>query len=197
GAAMMTETEVEIIFDAASTCILNNHTLADLQYDVMQEIGPIEFTEEEIAYAEAVNNNMPAGNQAFVTQMYQIPEENAHLPLVGAVLPTKDESFILSGSTDVGDLSWIAPLSMLNTTCWPLNAPAHSWGVVATGGMSIGHKGMLYAAKVMAASAVALYQQPEMLQEVRAEFESQIDQTPYQNPLPDECVAPYNPHPLR
>ncbi|MEM7336596.1 MAG: amidohydrolase, partial [Chloroflexota bacterium] len=47
GAAMMTETEVEIIFDAASTCILNNHTLADLQYDVMQEIGPIEFTEEE------------------------------------------------------------------------------------------------------------------------------------------------------
>ena len=197
GAAMMTETEVEMIFDSASTCLLNNHTLADLQYEVMQEIGPIHFTDEELAYAEAVNQNMPPGNKEFVTQLFHISDEQEQLPLIGAVMPAMDEAFVLPGSTDVGDLSWIAPLSMLNTTCWPLNAPAHSWGVVATGGMSIGHKGMLYAAKVMAASAIELFEQPHKLQAVRDEFEAHIVKTPYQTPLPEDCLPPSKPHPLR
>lgn len=197
GAAMMTETEVEIIFDSASTCVLSNHALADLQHGVMAEIGDLEFSDEEMAFAKQVNDNMPAGNRQFVQKLFGLPDEKLELDLVGDVLPANDEGFVLPGSTDVGDLSWIAPLSMLNTTCWPLNVPAHSWGVVATGGMSIGHKGMMYAAKVMAGTAVQLYQNPDQLQAVRAEFEAQIAKTPYQLPIPDDCVAPNNPHPLR
>lgn len=197
GAAMMTETEVEVIFDSASTCLLSNHTLADLQYQMMQQIGPIAFTDEELAFAAEVNSNMPDGNREFVAKIFQIPEEKVGHDLIEDVLPAQDDGYVLPGSTDVGDLSWIAPLSMLNTTCWPLNVPAHSWGVVATGGMSIGHKGMMYAAKVMAATAVDLYQHPEKLKAVRDEFEAQIAKTPYQIPIPEECKAPYNPHPLR
>ena len=59
---------------------------------------------------------------------------------------------MLVWEVQAGDLSRRAPLSMLNTTCWPTNAAAHSWGVTASGGTSIGHKGMMYAAKVMAAA---------------------------------------------
>jgi len=103
----------------------------------------------------------------------------------------------MTGSTDVGDVSWITPISMLITTCWPTNVSAHTWGVVATGRMGIGHKGMMYAAKVMAESAVELFKDPVRLQQVRDEFEAEIAKRPYVSPLPDDCMPPNNPHPYR
>ena len=77
---------------------------------------------------------------------------------------------ILTGSTDVGDMSWKVPLSMLMTACWTTASVGHSWGVVATSGMSIGHKGMLHAAKIMALTAMDLYTDPQHIQRARAEF---------------------------
>ena len=57
--------------------------------------------------------------------------------------------------------------------------------MVATGGMSIGHKGMLYAAKVMAATMVDLYADPAALAAVRHEFEDRTRGIEYVNYLPD------------
>ena len=54
GAAMMTDTEVEIVYKSGSTRVLSNETLADLQYAVMRELGGIEFSDEEQAYAAAI-----------------------------------------------------------------------------------------------------------------------------------------------
>ena len=197
GAAMMTETEMEMIFDSATTCLLNNHTLSDIQYETMQIVGPIEYTDEETAYAAEINANNPPGNAAFVQKFVNLTDEEAAMPILGQIREANDADQVMTGSTDVGDVSWITPLSMLRATCWPINVPGHSWGVVATGGMSIGHKGMMYAAKVMAGSAVALYGDPEKLKGVRHEFEAHIAKNPYKNPLPDDCLPPHNPHPLR
>jgi aminobenzoyl-glutamate utilization protein B len=86
---------------------------------------------------------------------------------------------------------------MLNTTCWPTNAPAHSWGVVATGGMSIGHKGMMYAAQVMALSAAHLIENPEKLAAARAEFKQKTSSTAYICPVSDDVMPPQNPNPYR
>ena len=197
GAAMMTETEMEMVFDSATTCLLNNHTLSDIQYETMQMIGPIEYSEDELAYAAEINRNNPPGNSKFVQKFVETSDEEMAAPMLGEVREANDADMVMTGSTDVGDVSWITPLSMLRTTCWPHNVPGHSWGVVATGGMSIGHKGMMYAAKVMAASAVDLYADPAKLQKVREEFEAKLTQTPYVNPLPDDCHPPRNEHPLR
>ena len=54
-------------------------------------------------------------------------------PLVGENFPALDEGFIMTGSTDVGDLSLVAPVSMLQTACYATGSPGHSWGNVATG----------------------------------------------------------------
>lgn len=197
GAAMMTETEMEMIFDSATTCVLSNHVLSDIQTETMEMLGPIEYTEEEITYAATINNNNPAGNSKFVQKNLEASDEEMAAPLLGEVRQANDADRVMTGSTDVGDVSWITPISMLRTTCWPHNVPGHSWGVVATGGMSIGHKGMMYAAKVMAASAVDLFADPGKLQKVRSEFEATIEKTPYVNPLPDDCFPPRNKHPLR
>jgi aminobenzoyl-glutamate utilization protein B len=44
---------------------------------------------------------------------------------------------------------------------------------VATGGMSIGHKGMVYAAKALAATMVDLYENPEQRKAIVKEFEEE------------------------
>jgi len=61
------------------------------------------------------------------------------------------------GSTDVADVSWNVPNINLSVTVAPKDTPWHSWAVVACGGMSIGHKGMIYASKAMAMTMVQRY----------------------------------------
>ncbi|MCA9995201.1 MAG: amidohydrolase [Anaerolineales bacterium] len=190
GAALMTETEVEEIFVSGTTCVLNNHALADLQYEVMQSLGPIQFTAEEMAYAAEINANNPPGNSQMIAQYMGLSPAQANQPLVGDVFPSVDIGRIFPASSDVGDMSWRVPLSMLNTTCWPTNVPAHSWGIVASGGMSIGHKGMMYAAQVMSQAAIALFVDPARLAAVRAEFEASLAATPYFSPVPADVQPP-------
>ena len=76
------------------------------------------------------------------------------------------------GSTDVGDVSWLVPTVGLRTATWVPGTPAHSWQAVAAGGMSIGLKGMEVAAKTLARTTVALYKNPKVIREARAEFEA-------------------------
>jgi aminobenzoyl-glutamate utilization protein B len=118
-------------------------------------------------------------------------------PLIGANYPAWDEDHIGTGSTDVGDVSWITPLSMLNTACFATGAAGHSWGVVATGRTSIGHKGMMHAAKIMAVAAMDLWLDPAHLQKARKEFERQTKDRPYSTPLPEGTLPPTHPNPVR
>lgn len=197
GAAMMTETRLEEIYVSGSSSVLSNYHLADLQHEVMQALGPIEFSESEMTYAQTINDHNSPNNQQFVTHMFSQTGYKVTTPLIGDVFPSMDEGDVFPASTDVGDLSWKAPVSMLNTTCWPTGAAAHSWGVVASGGMGIGHKGMMYAAKVMAAAAVALFQDPAKVTAVREEFEAQTAAIPYICPIPEGVRPPQYKNPLR
>jgi aminobenzoyl-glutamate utilization protein B len=200
GAAMMTETSVEIIPQGGFSSLLNNHALADLQFQEMQQIGPINFTEEELAYAQQINDAFPRTNSDCIQELVEIFKPPADIvevferyqdqPLIGENFPAIDESYLMKGATDVGDLSQLVPVSMLATACFPTGAPGHSWANVATGGMSIGHKGMIHAAKVMAASAVELFSNPDRLKQVREEFEKKAK--PYQCPIPPEMMPPRN-----
>ncbi|MCJ7702872.1 MAG: amidohydrolase [Anaerolineales bacterium] len=200
GAAMMTETRVEIRFEDGCSGMLNNHYLADLQYQAMEKIGPIEYTQEEIDFAQAINDAFPKTNSDYIdrTIEYYKPEaefvavldEYRDQPLIGRNFPALDENVIATGSTDVGDLSLVTPVSLLCTTCIPTGCPGHSWGDVAAGGMSIGHKGMMHAAKIMAAAAVELYSDPAHLAAIRAEFKRQTRGKPYVPPIPEGIKPP-------
>ncbi len=207
GAAMMTETRVEELFDNSTSAILNNYTLADLQYENMKLVGPIHFTEQEYVYAQKINDAFPneRGEDYFeAVKINQLPpeakkviEESKGKPLIAGNMCALDEGEVRTGSTDVGDLSRVAPLSMLYTACNVTGAPGHSWANVATGSMSIGHKGMLHAAKIMALSAIDLYTQPGLLKTVREEFERTTDGKPYRSSMPDSVQPPQYPNPER
>lgn len=190
GAVLMTGTSVEEIFVAAMSNMLSNHVLADLQHENMQLIGPIAWTEEEMSYARTINEGYPEGTARAVIAASGLPTREEVPPLLGENYPALDEGKIMTGSTDVGDLSWKTPLSMLTTACWTTASVAHSWGVVATGNRTIGHKGMLHAAKIMALSAIDLLSDPARLAAARQEFEAQVARHPYANPIPASIQPP-------
>lgn len=200
GAAMMTETSVEVRFEEGCSAVLSNHYLADLQYEAMQLTGSIEFTQEEIDFANTVNDGFPGTNADYIDDLieyYKPPSEIVTMfneyrdkPLIGTNFPALDADIIATGSTDVGDLSQIVPVSMLYTTCFSTGCPGHSWGNVASAGMSIGHKGMMHAAKIMAVTAAELYRDKKHLIEIRKEFEISTGGKPYVPMIPDDMQPP-------
>ena len=86
------------------------------------------------------------------------------------MVPLHSTTAFAAGSTDVGDVSWQTPTVQCYAVTFPSGVPGHSWQNVSCGGSSIGEKGMLYAAQVMAATAIDLFEQPEVLQKAREEF---------------------------
>ncbi len=183
----------------ACSSVLNNHCLADLHYKAMVRLGPIEFSEDELAFAREVNGQFPP-EAVRPFEGLRIPHDwqervaaAERQPLLAENYPAWDEDRVQTGSTDVGDVSWITPVSMLSTACFPTGAPGHSWANTAAAGTSIGHKGMMHAAKIMTLVGIDLYSDPAHLERARREFARRTAGKPYRSPLPDSLTAPRYP----
>jgi len=170
GAALATGTTVRLTIQTGDWEMLPMLTGAKLIHDNMMWLGPIEFTDEEQEFARQIQR---------ATDVEPVGLKGTPEPL------DLDPHGIDGGSTDVGDVSWKVPTLHLSVTTAPAGAPWHAWPVVATGGMSIGHKGMVYAAKTLAATMVDLFTDPEKLAEVRREFEDKTRGIEYVSYLPD------------
>jgi aminobenzoyl-glutamate utilization protein B len=190
GAAIMTETRLEERDFHGLHNYLANHVLTGLCFEVMQELGGIEFSAEERAFAQGVVDGYPAEIRAGAVRSLELPDEVTSQPLLGEILPLATAEKRVGGSTDVAEVSWIAPTAQITTTCWALGVPGHSWGITATGGMSIGHKGMLHAAKIMGVTAAQLWDAPELLQQARDEFTKTTGGRPYRAPVPEGAEPP-------
>ncbi len=189
GAALMTETTTDEAYLCGAYNMINSDYLGDLALAAMRGLGPIAFTPEEQAFAATIAEGFPEGTRERGLEILDLPLTLLEQPLNGAVHPPNDAGKVMPGSTDVGDVSWVTPTTTISTATWALGIPAHSWGTTATGAMSIGHKGMLYAAKVMALTAADLYTEPSHLAAARAEFERTLGNQRYKTPLP-EGLAP-------
>ena len=102
----------------------------------------------------------------------------------GAIYPLKETKPAQGGSTDVGDVSQIVPVVRLSTPAAPKDAPWHSWAVVACTGMSIGHKGMIQASKALGMTMVDLFEDPQLVKEVTAEFNERKGSGKYEPMIP-------------
>jgi aminobenzoyl-glutamate utilization protein B len=168
GAATMTETTPKVTVDGGSWEMLVNEAGARLLHSNLLLLGPIRYTNAEQAFAKQIQH---------ATGVPEVGMFDGVKPLEGQVAE--------GGSTDVADISWIAPTLHVSVATSPVDAPWHAWPVVATGGMSIGHKGMIQAGKVLAATMVDLYEQPQALAAVQAEFKAKKGETVYQAYVPD------------
>ena len=94
------------------------------------------------------------------------------------------------GSTDVSDVSWQNPTMEFGTTTYVLGTPGHSWQNVAMSGMSIGHKSLLFASKVIAATVIDLFTKPDLLEKAREEHRERLRGRTYKSPVPPEARPP-------
>lgn len=184
GAALMTETTVTENFLSGAYNMLSNQVMSEHFSKILFELGPIDFTDDEVAYGKTIAESFPEPLRRGILQAAQLPEELVSVGLTGEVFPIRDVGKVLPGSTDVSDVSWITPTAQFTTTCFPVAIPGHSWGITATGAMSIGHKGMVHAAKVLAIAAVDLHQNAELLQAAKDEFAASTKGRPYTCPIP-------------
>jgi aminobenzoyl-glutamate utilization protein B len=167
GAAEMTETTASVTVQGGNWEVLVNEPGEKLLHANLLWLGPAAYTEQEQLFAKRIQR---------ATGVPEIGMFDGVKPLEGQ--PQE------GGSTDVGDVSWIVPTLHVSVATAPVAAPWHGWPVVATGGMSIGHKGMLRAAKVLAATMTDLYEQPETLAAVQADFRSKRGDVVYQSYVP-------------
>ena len=197
GAAMMTETTVKKRFIDGCSNTVPNKVLEQLLYKNFSEIGVPQHTEQEIAYAQQIiasyempNDHLP-GNAcdeseeiaAYVDKVSQ----HGTVPLNDFLVPYLFSTKQRAGSTDVGDVSWLVPTAQINTVTFPSKAPGHSWQNVSCGKTSIGHKGLLTAGKVLAATAIDLFEQPQLLEQAKEEF-SKRTVGGYFCPVPEDAV---------
>ena len=114
----------------------------------------------------------------------RLPESLLDEGVTGDVFPIRGEGEIMKAGTDVADVSWVVPTGQIGTACFVLGTPGHSWANTATAGMSIGHKGMIHAAKAMAIAAADLIADPALVAAAQAEFAESTKDRPYQSPIP-------------
>lgn len=194
GAALMTGTTYDIDFVTGCYDFLPNGVISDLMYAKMQELGEMHFDEPEIAFARKLQQSFPSGSLEYAYAQLEKTTKGGFSradlanPLWGKVLEHSTNSPVMPGSTEVGDVSYITPTGQLTTCCWPLGAPGHSWQITSSSGSSIGFKGMLFAAKAMALSALDLLTQPELLQAAKAEFLASTTGKAYVSPIPEGTV---------
>ena len=170
GASIMANVDYEIELISGMHEILVNRTGAEVLQKNLEILGPIEYTKEEIDFAKRIQ---------VVTDK---PENglNGQIKPIRPTLPAPP-----GGSTDVGDVSWITPEISLASTTAPIGTPWHSWVVVACGGMSIGHKGLLFAAKALGMTTVDLFKDPELVTAIRKEFNERKGNNKYKAILPE------------
>lgn len=154
GAAMMTDTTVEIKTLCKYDSILQNHTLDTLVLNSLKEFTPVTYTSEEFAYADRF---VPWGN---------LPASQVSINCTADLSKTRKTGI----STDVGNVSQVLPCSAFMVCCYANGSPLHHWSVTAQGKSSIAHKGMITAAKILTASALALFTDESLLQKAKEEF---------------------------
>ena len=155
GAALGTGTRYEVELIGGVYEVLPNEHLVGTMGNNLKTVGGYTLNASELAFAKQIQQTpgMQTVDLATTNQIF---------------LNHPDPSG--GGSTDVGDVSWVVPTVGLGTATWVPGTAAHSWQAVAAGGMTIGHKGMLVAAKTIALTAMDLFKKPVLIEDARLEW---------------------------
>lgn len=174
GAALATQTKANVNVYFGLYDLLPNAPLAERMQAHLQHVGAPAWTDDEQAFARECQKQMGIAEKGLATFVVPLqPEMN------------------LGGSSDVGDVSWSTPTMGIGMITLPLDVSLHTWPVTACGGMSIGLKGALAAANVLALTALDLMTDAALRDAARADFARRTEGFTYVSPL-----SPEQKHPL-
>jgi aminobenzoyl-glutamate utilization protein B len=171
--ALATETKLEVEYLGGTCELLPNDVLSRVTLANLRELNDMQFSPEEREFAVRLQSTLV---------------EPRPLESIRDVGDSKGGQ--TAGSTDVGDVSWVVPTSGFATVCWPPGTPGHSWQATAAGGTTIGRKGMLLAAKVLAATAFDLYHQPATIAAAKDELRGRLNKHAYKSLLEENQKPP-------
>ena len=180
GAALMTETTLEIKDVGGVANILPNDALAPVAQRDLEEAGGYQYTAEEKHFAEELQKSLPAEaagdlDSTATVRPFRRPDPNAP-----------------AASTDAGDVSWNVPTIGFGGATFVPGVGAHTWQAAACAGMSIGQKGMIVAAKALAAMGQDLFTNPQLVADAKADFAKQLQGKTYKSVIPEGQKPPVN-----
>ncbi|MBI4904200.1 MAG: amidohydrolase [Acidobacteria bacterium] len=177
--ALGTETRMEMQVVNSVYNVLPNEPLARMMDRHLRTVGGVKYSPEERVFAEKLRQSVGM-------------ESNAVLGSEAAIAPFETGGGGLGGSTDVADVSWVLPTQQFTAATYVPGTPGHSWQSTACSGMSIGRKGMVVAAKVLALSAADLLTTPARIEEAKKDFEKRKGSHVYQSRMPAGSKPPLN-----
>jgi aminobenzoyl-glutamate utilization protein B len=192
GAATMTKTEAKTEFLEGIYNVIPNRTISELIVKNMREIGLPKHNDETLKFAKEIAKTItPEMKIAQLRKSKRPGWQRLVDKLTDDEVPNPwGEGEVSHGSTDVGDVSWQAPTVEFSTATWILGTPAHSWQAVAQNGVGIGHSSLIFAAKVMAATAIDLLTNEDALHKAKEEHTRRIGNKQYKSPIPPDHKPP-------
>ena len=189
GAALMTETAVEIRVISGMSNLLGNGPLEKALSENLERLGPPPFDAEDRAFAEAIRATVRQDDIVSAHRRFGMPVTDA--PLADRIVPLTARGAKMVGSTDVGDVSWAVPTVQARGATYAIGTPGHSWQLTAQGKSPLAHKGMVHVAKAMAGTAIDVLQDKGLLAAAKAEHQARLAVTPYESPLPEGLAPPF------
>jgi len=166
GAALGTETRVKVttLFSVRDPLAIDSLNRA-MQKE-LERVGAPAFDAADLEFARSIQRELaayPAG-LAQQTMPYTVPNGG-------------------TASSDIGEVGGVVPLAELGVAVRPIGTAAHHWAQTSCAASPLGRKGMLVAAKTLAATGVDLLSDPQLVQAVKDEFATKTAGKPYVVPL--------------
>lgn len=197
GAAMMSRTRVEVLYEGGLSELVPNRTLERIAYEKFLKVGPTPYTQEDVEFCTKIHETFPAGaeestfsNLSYLygkTAQELIPQIRGKV-INDVIYPYTEIPHAKYGSTDVCDVSWFTPTVQVTTACYAKDTPGHSWQQVSQGKRPLCYNGMMTAAKIMALTGAQLLTDSQALSKMRAEFRAAMEGRSYECPLTEEML---------
>ncbi len=175
GAAMGTRTTHEVTLITGVHELLLNRPLQEAMQANLEYVGAPEFSEEYQAFARELQRSLGLEEEGLDTEIQPLADEPE--PVTG-------------GSTDVAEVSYIAPTVSVRVTSAAAEIPWHSWATAASHGTEGAVRAAVVAARVLALTGVDMLTDPDLLERAWADFNEKTEGKPYESPIPVDQKPP-------
>jgi aminobenzoyl-glutamate utilization protein B len=182
GAVLMTETKMEYELLAGCYDVIPNSIIGKLMHENMTETGGPKYSDEDYEFASKLYALSTKEEKRKIMATYFAPENILDKALCNEVLTVDDKDKVMAGSTDVGDVSYIAPFAQITAATWPIGTAAHTWIATASSGSGIGLNAMIFASKTMAGTIYDLLKNNDLIESAKQEFQKTLGDYRYISP---------------
>ncbi len=182
GATLMTETTMEYSLVAGCYDVISNDVLSKVMHTNMLEVKPPKYNDNDYKFAKELSSLSSKSDKKKVMSTYFAPDYILDKVLCDEIISVDDKDKVMSGSTDVGDVSYITPFAQITAATWPIGTAAHTWIATVSSGSDIGLNAMIFASKTIAGTVYDLLKDISIIEKAKQEFDKTLGGLKYVSP---------------